>query len=94
MKLHTLKPPKGQLRNASALHVGKAQVMGVLLPVDTKGLSHALVSRISAILKVVRCLLQMRLPKVGFKNPNRQTFVPINLDRLQEIAEKYGTKND
>ena len=31
----------------------------------------------------------MRLPKRGFKNPNRVEFVPINLGRLQEIADKY-----
>ena len=34
--------------------------------------------------------LQMRLPKKGFKNPNRVDYVPINVERLQAIAEKYG----
>ena len=34
--------------------------------------------------------LQMRLPKIGFKNPNRSAFTPINLARLQEISEKYN----
>lgn len=33
--------------------------------------------------------LQMRLPKRGFKNPNRVAYVPINLGRLQAIVEKY-----
>lgn len=33
--------------------------------------------------------LQMRLPKRGFKNPNRQAFVSINLDQLQAMTEKY-----
>ena len=32
----------------------------------------------------------MRLPKRGFKNPNRVEFVPLNLARLQEIADKYN----
>jgi large subunit ribosomal protein L15 len=35
--------------------------------------------------------LQRRLPKVGFKSPNRIEMVPMNIDRLQTIAEKYNT---
>jgi len=34
--------------------------------------------------------LQMRLPKRGFKNINRVSYVPLNLKRLQEIADKYN----
>ncbi len=34
--------------------------------------------------------LQMRLPKRGFKNFNRVSYVAINVGRLQEIAEKYN----
>ena len=34
--------------------------------------------------------LQMRLPKRGFKNPNRQAYVSINLDQLQAMTEKYN----
>ncbi|HPN71488.1 MAG: 50S ribosomal protein L15 [Saprospiraceae bacterium] len=34
--------------------------------------------------------LQMRLPKVGFKNVNRKVYVAVNVARLQELAEKHG----
>ncbi len=34
--------------------------------------------------------LQMRLPKRGFKNPNRVPYTGINLERLQAIADKYN----
>lgn len=34
--------------------------------------------------------LQRRVPKVGFKNPNRKEYVGINLDVLQELVEKYS----
>ena len=34
--------------------------------------------------------LQMRLPKRGFKNINRVEYVPINVERLQEIVEKFS----
>jgi large subunit ribosomal protein L15 len=34
--------------------------------------------------------LQMRLPKRGFKNPNRIEYVVINLSRLQEMLDNYS----
>lgn len=34
--------------------------------------------------------LQIRLPKRGFKSRNRVEYVPLNLSRLNEIAEKYN----
>ncbi len=36
--------------------------------------------------------LQMRLPKKGFKNPNRSAFVAINLDQLQALTEKFKVR--
>jgi large subunit ribosomal protein L15 len=38
--------------------------------------------------------LYRRIPKFGFKNLNRVEFAPINLDKLQELAEKGLTKID
>src|SRR5687768_9313002 len=34
--------------------------------------------------------LQRRVPKVGFKNPNRVEYVGVNLDVLQGLIEKYS----
>jgi large subunit ribosomal protein L15 len=34
--------------------------------------------------------LQMRLPKIGFKNPNRVEYSPVNLSQLQAIADKFS----
>ena len=34
--------------------------------------------------------LQMRLPKRGFKSPNRVEYVPMNVSQLQAISEKHG----
>ena len=34
--------------------------------------------------------LQMRLPKRGFKSPNRIEYVGLNVGQLQQIAEKYS----
>ena len=37
--------------------------------------------------------LQMRLPKRGFKNPNREAFVALNLDQLQSMSEKHNVSD-
>lgn len=34
--------------------------------------------------------LQRRVPKYGFKNPNRVEYVGINLDVLQGLIDKFG----
>jgi large subunit ribosomal protein L15 len=34
--------------------------------------------------------LQRRVPKVGFKNINRVEYVGVNLDVLQDLAEKFN----
>ena len=33
--------------------------------------------------------LQMRLPKRGFKSPNRVEYVAVNVSQLQALAEKH-----
>ena len=35
----------------------------------------------------------MRLPKRGFKNPNRLEYCVLNLDGLQKMSDKYSEKN-
>jgi large subunit ribosomal protein L15 len=34
--------------------------------------------------------LQRRVPKVGFKNPNRVEYVSVNLDVLQGLVEQHS----
>jgi len=36
--------------------------------------------------------LQMRLPKKGFKNPNRELFIALNLDQVQAMSDKHKLK--
>ena len=33
--------------------------------------------------------LQRRVPKVGFKNPNRVEYVSVNLDALQSLVDEH-----
>jgi large subunit ribosomal protein L15 len=37
--------------------------------------------------------LQRRIPKVGFKNPNRVEYVSVNLDALQKLSEEFSVSS-
>jgi large subunit ribosomal protein L15 len=36
--------------------------------------------------------IQRRLPKRGFKNPDRVSYVVFNLSQIEQLAEKYDIK--
>ena len=36
--------------------------------------------------------IQRRLPKRGFKNPHRVSYVVFNLSQIEQLAEKYDIK--
>ena len=57
----------------------KAQEEVELLPEDTKVLSQDQV-------------IQRRVPKFGFRSPNRIETKPINLDTIQELCESSKVK--
>ena len=61
----------------------------VRLPVDHKGAKSRSGYSRKRNFEGGQMPLQMRLPKRGFKSPNRVAYVGINLDRLQAISEKY-----
>ena len=75
MELHSLKPAKGAVKKGKRIARGQGSGRG---GTSTKG--H----------KGGQMPLQMRLPKVGFKNPNRVEYVPINLDYIQLMVEKHN----
>ena len=37
--------------------------------------------------------IQRRVPKRGFKNPNRIEYKVFNLGQIDQLAEKYGIKD-
>lgn len=91
MKLHTLKPAKGSVRNDFRKGRGEGSGNG-----DTAGRGHKGHQSRSGYKRKRgfeggQMPLQRRIPKFGFKNINRTEYVPINLDRLSKIAEKLNT---
>ncbi|MCB0495718.1 MAG: 50S ribosomal protein L15 [Cyclobacteriaceae bacterium] len=92
MKLHTLKPAEGSVKGKKRIGRGQGSGKG---GTSTRGHKGAK-SRSGYSRKVGfeggQMPLQRRLPKFGFNNPNRVEFKAINLDTLQELAEKTKAK--
>lgn len=88
MKLHTLKPAAGSTKKAKRIGRGQGSGRG---GTSTRGHNGAQ-SRSGYSRKLGfeggQMPLQRRIPKFGFKNPNRVEYKPVNLDSIQELAEK------
>lgn len=87
MKLHTLKPAEGSVRTNKRL--GRGQGSGG----STAGRGHKGAQSRSGYHKKFgfeggQMPLQRRIPKFGFKNNEKIYFKAINLDALEELAEK------
>lgn len=95
MELHNLKPAKGSVKNKKRVGRGQGSGRG---GTSTRGHKGAK-SRSGYSRKIGfeggQMPIQRRLPKFGFNNPNRVEYKVINLDVLQELAEKKNiTKID
>ena len=90
MELHNLTPAKGSVKNKKRIARGQGSGHGGTSTRGHKGAkSRSGYSRKRAF-EGGQMPLQMRLPKRGFKNPNRVTYIALNLSRLQELNDKYG----
>ncbi|MGL1887717.1 MAG: 50S ribosomal protein L15 [Reichenbachiella sp.] len=88
MKLNTLKPAEGSVKTNKRVGRGQGSGRG---GTSTRGHNGAK-SRSGYSRKEGfeggQMPLYKRVPKFGFKNPNRIEKKPINLDTLQELADK------
>ena len=92
MKLNSLKPASGAVRSKKRIARGQGSGKGGTATRGHKGAKSRSGYKRKRNFEGGQMPIQMRLPKRGFKNPNRVSFVPINLERLEAIAEKYNTK--
>ncbi len=91
MQLHNLKPAAGSVKGKKRIARGQGSGRGGTSTRGHKGAKSRSGYKSKRAFEGGQMPLQMRLPKRGFKNPNKVTFVPLNLDRLVEISEKLGT---
>ncbi len=89
MELHNLKPANGSTKNRKRVARGQGSGRGGTSTRGHKGAKSRSGWKRKRNFEGGQMPLQMRLPKRGFTNPNRTVFVPLNLGRLQQIAEKY-----
>ena len=89
MDLHKLTPAAGSVRNNKRKGRGQGSGTGGTSTRGHKGAQSRSGYKSKRAHEGGQMPLQMRLPKKGFKNPNRKSFVALNLDQLQAMTDKY-----
>ncbi|MCB0577929.1 MAG: 50S ribosomal protein L15 [Phaeodactylibacter sp.] len=90
MKLHSLKPAAGAVKKRKRIARGIGSGHGRTATRGHKGAKSRSGFKEKRNFEGGQMPLQMRLPKIGFKSPNRVAYTPVNLSRLQQISEKYN----
>ncbi|MDB4902848.1 MAG: ribosomal protein [Mucilaginibacter sp.] len=89
MNLSNLKPAKGSTKNRKRIGRGTGSGRGGTSTRGHKGAGSRSGTSAKVGFEGGQMPLQRRVPKVGFKNPNRVEYVGVNLDVLQALTEKY-----
>ncbi len=90
MKLHTLKPAEGSVKSRKRIGRGQGSGRGGTSTRGHKGAKSRSGYKSKLGFEGGQMPLQRRIPKFGFKSLNRIENQPINLNRLQELAEKLN----
>ena len=91
MKLHTLKPAEGSVRNRKRIGRGTGSGRGGTSTKGHKGAKSRSGYKSKLGFEGGQMPLQRRVPKFGFKSFNRIETKPVNLDILQELGKKLDT---
>ena len=92
MKLHTLKPAPGSTKQGKRIGRGQGSGRGGTATRGHKGAQSRSGYSQKLGFEGGQMPLQRRVPKFGFKNPNRVEFKPVNLDSIQELADSTKAK--
>ena len=90
MELHNLKPAQGSNKGRKRIARGQGSGHGGTSTRGHKGDGSRSGHFNKRNFEGGQIPLQMRLPKIGFKNPNRVSYVAFNIGQIQAIAEKFG----
>jgi large subunit ribosomal protein L15 len=89
MELHNLRPAKGAVKTRKRVGRGQGSGRGGTSTRGHKGAGSRSGDYTKVGFEGGQMPIQRRLPKIGFNSPNRIEVVPMNLERLQAIADKY-----
>lgn len=90
MNLSNLKPASGSVKGRKRIGRGTGSGRGGTSTRGHKGAGSRSGHSTKIGFEGGQMPLQRRVPKVGFKNPNRIEYVSVNLDVLESLAEKHG----
>ena len=90
MNLSNLKPAEGSTKNRKRIGRGTGSGRGGTSTRGHKGAGSRSGTSTKVGFEGGQMPLQRRVPKVGFKNPNRVEYNGINLDTLQQLADAYS----
>lgn len=90
MNLSNLKPAEGSTKNRKRIGRGTGSGRGGTSTRGHKGAGSRSGTSTKVGFEGGQMPLQRRVPKVGFKNPNRVEYNGINLDALQQLADTYS----
>lgn len=88
MQLNTLKPAPGAVKDKKRIGRGQGSGKGGTSTRGHKGAKSRSGYKRKRGFEGGQLPLQRRLPRYGFKNPTRITYKPINLEVLQQLAER------
>ncbi|MDN5212338.1 50S ribosomal protein L15 [Fulvivirgaceae bacterium BMA12] len=91
MRLNTLKPAAGSVKKGKRIGRGQGSGKGGTAARGHKGAKSRSGYSQKLGFEGGQMPLQRRVPKFGFRSPNRVAYKPINLDAIQEVAEKFKT---
>jgi large subunit ribosomal protein L15 len=89
MNLSNLKPAEGSTKNRKRIGRGTGSGRGGTSTRGHKGAGSRSGHKTKIGFEGGQMPLQRRVPKVGFKNPNRVEYVGVNLDVLQALTERF-----
>jgi large subunit ribosomal protein L15 len=90
MDLSNLKPAKGSTHKRKRVGRGQGSDLGQTAGRGNNGAKSRSGYRINPGFEGGGYPLYRRVPKFGFKNRNQKTFVPLNLEKVQHLADKHG----
>ncbi len=90
MNLSNLQPAEGSTKNRKRIGRGTGSGRGGTSTRGHKGAGSRSGYKSKVGFEGGQMPLQRRVPKVGFKNPNRVAYVGVNLDVIQGLAERFS----
>jgi large subunit ribosomal protein L15 len=90
MNLHNLRPAKGAVHKEKRLGRGEASGRGGTSTKGNKGGQSRAGYKRKRAHEGGQMPIQRRVPKRGFKNPNRIEYKVFNLGQIDQLVEKYS----